>query len=95
LPLGLDPSCEYSTQSLQVASGSLITLYTDGLTEARNVAGVELGEEAVNKLADAVEATSVQDVTRSMIGAVRSYIADAPYLRDDIAILNIRLVETS
>lgn len=93
LPLGIDADVEYTTQTLQIQPGALITLYTDGLTEARDTIGAELGEDAVNRMAAAVEVDSVRDVTRSMIDTVRRYIAGAPYLRDDIAILNVRLVD--
>jgi serine phosphatase RsbU (regulator of sigma subunit) len=39
LPLGLIPQAEFETASLAVASGQRLTLYTDGLPEARNGSG--------------------------------------------------------
>ena len=39
LPLGLDLSAEYEKIFLRLAIGDRLTLYTDGLLEARNAAG--------------------------------------------------------
>jgi serine phosphatase RsbU (regulator of sigma subunit) len=39
LPLGLDLTAEYEKVQLRLAVGDRLTLYTDGLLEARNVAG--------------------------------------------------------
>ncbi|HET6219430.1 MAG TPA: SpoIIE family protein phosphatase, partial [Acidobacteriaceae bacterium] len=39
LPLGLDPGTEYEKVQLHLAIGDRLTLYTDGLLEARNPAG--------------------------------------------------------
>jgi hypothetical protein len=39
LPLGLDPGTEYEKVQLRLAIGDSLTLYTDGLLEARNPAG--------------------------------------------------------
>ena len=43
LPLGLLPDAEYSSRWLQLEVGDTLLLYTDGLTEAENGAGEELG----------------------------------------------------
>jgi hypothetical protein len=39
LPLGLDPTAEYEKVQFRLAVGDRLTLYTDGLLEARNPAG--------------------------------------------------------
>lgn len=45
--LGLDLNQKYQGTSLPVQAGDLIVLYTDGLTEAENEAGDQLGERAI------------------------------------------------
>jgi hypothetical protein len=43
LPLGLIPDAEYETSALRLAAGDRLILYTDGVLEARNVAGELFG----------------------------------------------------
>jgi len=43
--LGVFPDAEYRAATLPLRSGDRLLLYTDGITEARNAAGDEYGEE--------------------------------------------------
>jgi hypothetical protein len=43
LPLGLLPEADYETTALRLSAGDRLTLYTDGLLEARNAAGELFG----------------------------------------------------
>ena len=45
LPLGIFPDFEFKSQMVQLRKGSLLFLYTDGLTEAMNINKEEFGEE--------------------------------------------------
>jgi len=51
LPLGLAPEMEYETSELQMATGDRLTLYTDGLLEARNEAGELFGFTRIASIA--------------------------------------------
>jgi len=51
VPLGMFSSTEYDVCQLQLAPGDKLFLYTDGLTEVFNSAGVEFGLERVRSLA--------------------------------------------
>ncbi|MDZ7736820.1 MAG: GAF domain-containing SpoIIE family protein phosphatase [Gammaproteobacteria bacterium] len=48
-PLGVMPDCEFPTQTLPLAGGCLY-LYTDGVTESRDVFGSELGVKGFKQL---------------------------------------------
>lgn len=50
LPLGLDPEATFEKTSFHLAVGDRLTLYTDGLLEARNPAGEIFGFERVRAL---------------------------------------------
>ena len=50
LPLGLDPEIAYEKTHLRLAIGDRLTLYTDGLLEARNTAGELFSFERVKTL---------------------------------------------
>jgi hypothetical protein len=50
LPLGLVPDCAFETTAVQLGVGDRLTLYTDGLLEARNAAGELYGFDRVREL---------------------------------------------
>jgi serine phosphatase RsbU (regulator of sigma subunit) len=50
LPLGLDPDATYEKTSFHLAVGDCLSLYTDGLLEARNPAGQIFSFERVRAL---------------------------------------------
>jgi sigma-B regulation protein RsbU (phosphoserine phosphatase) len=47
LCLGMFPGSAYEAKQIKVESGDIILIFTDGLTESRNSAGQELGEERI------------------------------------------------
>ena len=63
LPLGLDPDATYEKTAFRLAVGDRLTLYTDGLLEARNRTGEIFGFERLHALMatmpDARQATEV------------------------------------
>ena len=50
LPIGILADVEYPSGELRLQPGEMLFLYTDGLLEARDPAGVELGVERIEKL---------------------------------------------
>lgn len=50
LPLGLNPNERYENQEVILAPGDRLTLYTDGLLEARDSKGELFGFERLAKL---------------------------------------------
>jgi serine phosphatase RsbU (regulator of sigma subunit) len=50
LPLGLDPGASYDARSVHLNVDDRLTLYTDGLLEARNAAGELFGFERLERL---------------------------------------------
>lgn len=51
-PLGVIPRVEFVETVVQVAAGDTLVLYTDGVTETRNVAGEMFGEDRILALLD-------------------------------------------
>ena len=49
LPLGIDADAPFTEQRLTLATGQMLVLYTDGITEARDAAGEEFGPEGVGR----------------------------------------------
>jgi sigma-B regulation protein RsbU (phosphoserine phosphatase) len=73
--LGLFPDVSYDEGNLDLRSGDLLVVFTDGVTEARNAGDEEFGEERLKEfLRGAVEA-QVNDVSAALEGRIRQWIA--------------------
>ena len=74
-------------EKLRLADGDLMVLYTDGVTEARNAAGQQLGLE---RLLDTIEAHQGEPVERIRDKILDDVAAFSPQQDDDITLLVIR-----
>lgn len=86
--LGLKRSMVYEEQSLQLASGDLLVLYTDGVTEARTE--VEEFEESrlVATVLSSGQAGAVE-VLEGIVGAVTEFASGHPQ-HDDLTLVTAR-----
>jgi sigma-B regulation protein RsbU (phosphoserine phosphatase) len=88
-PVGILPDSEYETGSITLASGTTLTLYTDGLNEATNADDDEFGNL---RLAELVRDASHGDVTsmpRRVLAAITEFEAGTPPT-DDKTIVVLR-----
>ncbi len=90
-PIGVVPMVQYETYEMQLKAGNYISIYTDGLVEARDKDAVEYGLDNVYKLIEEHHAAPLTEMTGAMIKAIQEHIEDSPYIRDDVCILNIRI----
>ena len=88
LPVGIMPDLKYSEQETDLASGTTIFLYTDGLTEAESGKRELFGRQRV---ADTVKTAkkSPKELTEAMIDAVHQYVGDTEQ-SDDLTLLAIK-----
>ena len=92
LPLGVLPDWEQGgpTAPVPLRSGSLVALYTDGLTEARAAGGEPFGAERVEAvLAEAAGLASPADVGGLLVGRARRWAGGAQ--QDDVCLLVARV----
>ena len=89
--LDCDPNHEFTLQETTLSPGSTIFLYTDGLTEANNAKGEELGPERTQQiLEDCVKRQlKPKDIVDTVIDAVHQYTMKAEQ-SDDLTMLAIR-----
>lgn len=89
VPLGLleDPSYETATAVLE--PGEALFLYTDGVTEALNAAGEELGEARVEGVLAGAGPAPARDLVEQVFAAVRSFAGPAPQ-SDDVTAMALR-----
>jgi serine phosphatase RsbU (regulator of sigma subunit) len=83
LPLGLIPGTDYCQTGVRLGAGDTLLLYTDGITEARNPSGSELGHEGLLQSVRSLSLGSPVDICRDLLSAVRKYRADEPRHDDE------------
>jgi sigma-B regulation protein RsbU (phosphoserine phosphatase) len=90
LVLGVDPGGAYRTARVDLAPGEGLFLYTDGVTEAFNLADESFGEARL-EAALARPASTSAAIIETVAADVAAFVGDAPR-SDDIAMLALRRV---
>ena len=90
-PIGPMEDVEYTLQEVTLTPGCTIFLYTDGLTEANNAAGEELGiERTQNVLKDCVKRQlKPKEIVDTVTEAIHQFTMNAEQY-DDLTMLAIR-----
>ena len=92
LPLGLIPGTDYYQTAVQLTPGDLLVFYTDGLTEAGDESGEELGSERLLKLARTLPVESPVAAGQALVAGVRSFSNGTPS-RDDETLLVLQRMD--
>lgn len=87
--LGLRRISIYSQAGVTFEAGDVLVLYTDGVTEARNLDQEEFGEERLVAALRASADRSAEDALAHITAAVRSFALSAPQ-HDDITLIVAR-----
>jgi serine phosphatase RsbU (regulator of sigma subunit) len=90
-PIGLEENiAEFLDRTeIQLYSGDLVVLYTDGVTEADNSEGIQYGLERLCKVIQQNRHRSALDIRQSVIDDLRQYI-DNHKIYDDITLLILK-----
>jgi len=86
VPLGLLPDVTYDRLVIKPHPGDIVLLYSDGVSEATNADGTELGRDGLVELLRTVDLTSPEAVGTGLVSALRAFRGDAP-LQDDQTII--------
>ena len=92
LPLGVFPNTHFEQQSCVLEPGTTLLLYTDGLTEAKNVARNQFGREGIDKILKCYMSgkdSSLETLVKSLCEAAHKFAGEAPQ-SDDLTILAVR-----
>ena len=89
LPLGMFCNEHFKVYKAQLAPGDTILLYTDGLSEARNMMGVEYGVERLSRLAGESHQLPAQDLVGACLDELAAYQYGATR-EDDLTLMAIR-----
>jgi phosphoserine phosphatase RsbU/P len=91
LPLGLIPGTAYSQTGVRLASGDTLVLYTDGITEARDSSGNELGQKGLLQMVCGLRPASPAETCHDLLSAVQTFRGNEPR-RDDETLLVLQHV---
>jgi serine phosphatase RsbU (regulator of sigma subunit) len=91
--LGLDPGERFSStlqeEELQLQAGDIIVLYTDGITEARNMAGEEFQFSNLSDVVCSAQNDTAENILKKIMETVLNHAGTgAP--EDDMTILVLR-----
>jgi sigma-B regulation protein RsbU (phosphoserine phosphatase) len=89
LPLGIDTAACYETATLQLSPGDLVVFCTDGLTEARDVAGRMYGSGRLYASIRAAGYESADSVKSSVIRRLQGFL-NGGHLDDDLTLLILK-----
>ena len=86
LALGMFASATYQTQSVTIAPGDLLVLYSDGITEAETPAGLAFEESGLIGVVEVHHDQSPEALGRAILAGVEAHAGDAR-LADDLTVL--------
>jgi sigma-B regulation protein RsbU (phosphoserine phosphatase) len=87
LPLGLIPGTAYSQTGVRLAAGDTLVLYTDGITEAQDPSGSELGQNGLLEMGRGVTPGSPADTCRALLSAVQTFRGSQPRHDDETLVV--------
>ncbi|MBM3324167.1 MAG: hypothetical protein FJY66_00705 [Calditrichaeota bacterium] len=86
LILGVFPDATYEQEILQLSSGDILLLYTDGISEAMNAAGEELGEHRLCQTISAHPREAPSRIVECILDIVNRHTGGVPS-SDDLTLL--------
>jgi serine phosphatase RsbU (regulator of sigma subunit) len=90
-PLGVTEQSEYPEESLRMAPGGIVLLYTDGLTEARNEQGEQFGRgRAAQVLEDMPADATARDVIDAVLAARDAFTGQERLVDDTTLVALVR-----
>lgn len=87
VPLGLVADSRYRRTVLKPHVGDLVVLYTDGVSEASNEAGQELGRDGLISMARRLDASSAEAFGSQMAATLRRFRGGAEATDDETIIV--------
>jgi hypothetical protein len=89
MALGMLPEATYFEQSVELADGETLLVFSDGLTEATNDRDEFFGDERLQVHLPLLPRTSAKDIGAGLVAAVDEFVGDArPH--DDLSLIVLR-----
>lgn len=91
LPIGILSGTRYMTQTRPFPAGSCAVLYSDGITEAEDIAGEEFGDDRLQALLQEHTDCSASMIRDQIASTVAAFVDEAPQ-KDDETIVIVKRV---
>ena len=92
-PIGLWPELEYVGEEMDLPSGSMMLLYTDGLNEAENRQQEQYGEDRIIQFITSHHFQSMRDMVEAL-KADTDQFRDGAEQSDDLTMLAFRVAKS-
>jgi sigma-B regulation protein RsbU (phosphoserine phosphatase) len=89
--IGLVEDYPFRLEEVQLRSGDILILYTDGLTEAMNSQNSQFGDQALAEVIHRNKDGSAQGLIAGILGAVNTYIRGSA-LADDLTLMVSKVI---
>jgi serine phosphatase RsbU (regulator of sigma subunit) len=86
MPLGMFPFASYQSSALELHPGDILVIYSDGLTDAQNLAEEEFGEERLRHLIRSEGSAGATALKKTLLVEIDEFTAGANQV-DDITFL--------
>jgi PAS domain S-box-containing protein len=90
-PLGVEPDAAFTAVTLDLPPGAALVTYTDGVTEARDRSGTQLGEEGLLAVLGRQGLDTAEDLAGTVAAAVVEWLSGSRYEADDLAVLALTI----
>jgi sigma-B regulation protein RsbU (phosphoserine phosphatase) len=87
VPLGLLPDIRYDRTVVKPQAGDLVVLYSDGASEATNVAAEELGRDGLMNIARGLDRSSAETFGSQLTSALRGFRGGGDAVDDETIIV--------
>jgi serine phosphatase RsbU (regulator of sigma subunit) len=82
MPLGIDEENVWSQRELTISPGEVLLMYTDGVTDAQNLAGEFIDRKLILSSFQQNIGKSVHDVQKGILDKIHHFVGDAPRFDD-------------
>jgi sigma-B regulation protein RsbU (phosphoserine phosphatase) len=89
-PLGIDAGTGFGEVRVELSPGSTLVLYTDGVTEARDDAGDQFGDEQLVQVLGGADCQTAAATVAAVHAAVETHLSGSRHGADDLAVLALR-----
>jgi phosphoserine phosphatase RsbU/P len=92
VPLGILHDASYESGRVQLRSGDILAIFTDGVVEAENVASQEFGEDRLIQVLHTISNGTAKQIIGQVMANIEAFVATAPQ-HDDITCMVVRCVQ--
>jgi sigma-B regulation protein RsbU (phosphoserine phosphatase) len=89
MAIGIMDGVEFTKHEVDIKDDDVFVLYTDGVTEARNIKKEEFGEEKLKEIVTQNKHLSAKEITERLYQDILTFRGRAPQ-HDDITIITLK-----